>query len=296
MDNLLLAGAEAVWVAVTLIILVSTGMGLLGTGVAFSAGGVILFFGRAVVARRITLPVAGLRTGANWRDARRLLAFGIGVAIAQAADFLYAPTDYILINWLIGIGTVAVYAPAVQIDGGLFLIVTGLATVLLPHSALAHAAGDRAAVRRYYVRGTMASIALLIPATLLVWLAAPRLLTLWLGNPMPQTLAILPIVLLNTVIGGSSAVGRSVLLAMGKVRAFSSSVVIAGLVNVVLSVVFVRFFHLGLLGIILGTIVAVVGRCAVWMPWYVLRSLKKAERSGSSVRIGADVDPPRTAR
>jgi O-antigen/teichoic acid export membrane protein len=282
LDNLLLAGAEVVWVAGTLISLLSTGMELLGVGLAFLAGNTFLLFGRWTIARLITGYVSGPRNGANWRDMRRLLAFGVGVAIAQAADFLYAPTDYILINCLIGTATVAVYAPAVQIDGGLLLIVTGLATALLPHSALAHAAGNRRAVRRYYVCGTLASIGLLIPAAGLVWLAAPRLLTLWLGHPMPQTLAILPIVLLNTVVGGSSAVGRSVLLAMGKVRAFSISVVLAGVVNVVLSVVFVRFFNLGLVGIILGTIVAVVGRCAIWMPWYVLWSLKKAESLGSA--------------
>ena len=183
------------------------------------------------------------------------------MAIAQAADFLYAPTDYILINWLINPQTVAVYAPAVQIDSGLQLMVTGLAAVLLPHSALAHAAGDRSAVRRYYLRGTAAGIALLIPAAVIIWLAAPLILRLWLGRTMSQTLAILPIVLLNTVVGGSSAVGRSVLLAMGKVNAFSASVVAAGIANVILSFVFVRFCNLGLTGILLGTIVAVVGRC-----------------------------------
>jgi len=275
LDNVLLAGGEAVWIGGCLIFLLKADLGLVGVGLAFLGGSLLVIFGRAAIARWVTFPVVGLRTGANWRDARRLLAFGVGVAIAQAADFLYAPTDYILINCLIGAGTVAVYAPAVQIDGGLLLIVTGLATVLLPHSALAHAAGDRAAVRRYYVRGTLASVALLVPAAGAVWLAAPRLLTLWLGNPMPQTLAILPIVLLNTVIGGSSAVGRSVLLAMGKVRAFSISVVIAGVVNVIVSFACVRYFHLGLTGIILGTIVAVVGRCAIWMPWYVLRAMKR---------------------
>ena len=33
--------------------------------------------------------------------------------------------------------------------------------------------------------------------------------------------------------------------------------------------------RLGLPGIIYGTIVAVVGRCAIWMPWYVLRTLNR---------------------
>jgi Na+-driven multidrug efflux pump len=51
-------------------------------------------------------------------------------------------------------------------------------------------------------------------------------------------------------------------------------VLIAGIGNVILSFTFVRYFNLGLRGIVLGTIVAVTARCAVWMPWYTLRVLK----------------------
>jgi Na+-driven multidrug efflux pump len=62
---------------------------------------------------------------------------------------------------------------------------------------------------------------------------------------------------------------------MGKVKPFTASVLIAGVGNVVLSYVFVRFFGLGLKGIVLGTIVVVVARAGVWMPWYVLRVLRR---------------------
>jgi Na+-driven multidrug efflux pump len=92
---------------------------------------------------------------------------------------------------------------------------------------------------------------------------------------MDATCAILPLMLVHTVIGGSSAVGRAILLAIGKVRQFTLSVLIAGIANVILSFAFVRFCHLGLRGIILGTIVAVTARCGVWMPWYTLRVLNR---------------------
>jgi Na+-driven multidrug efflux pump len=62
---------------------------------------------------------------------------------------------------------------------------------------------------------------------------------------------------------------------MGKVRAFTISVLVAGVMNVVLSYIFVRHLKLGLTGIVLGTIVVVVARAGVWMPWYVLRTLRR---------------------
>jgi len=64
--------------------------------------------------------------------------------------------------------------------------------------------------------------------------------------------------------------GRAILLGMGKVTPFTISVLVAGVANVLLSYIFVRYLHLGLPGIIYGTILAVVGRCAIWMPWYIL--------------------------
>ena len=108
-----------------------------------------------------------------------------------------------------------------------------------------------------------------------VWVASPLIFRAWLGEPMRPTQAILPLVLIHTVVGGSSAVGRSILLGMGKVRAFAVSVLIAGVGNVLLSYIFVRHLNLGLDGIVYGTIIAVSLRAGIWMPWYVLKSLRQ---------------------
>ena len=70
---------------------------------------------------------------------------------------------------------------------------------------------------------------------------------------MRPTQAILPLVLIHTVIGGSAAVGRSILLGMGRVKAFTAAALIAGVMNAVLSYVFKGSFGWGLKGIVLGT-------------------------------------------
>jgi O-antigen/teichoic acid export membrane protein len=205
---------------------------------------------------------------------KSLLTFGGIVVLAQIADYLYAPTDFLLIRHLLDLKTVAVYAPAVQMDAGILLLVGGLSTALLPMSAAAFGQGDTHTVRRYYIQGTLVSFILLLIVAFLAWLAAPAIFRLWLGNKMRPTQQILPLVLIPTVIGGSAAVGRSVLFAIGKIRAFTAAALLSGLANVVLSYSFVRFGNMGLTGIILGTIVVVTARCAIWMPWYVLRSLR----------------------
>ena len=213
------------------------------------------------------------RQGIDRRIIRGLLTFGALIVLAQLADYLYAPADNILINKLIGADAVAVYAPLLQIDSALLVLVAGLAAVILPRSALAHAAGQRQLVLSYYLRGTLASLALLTAAGALVWLISPWLFRAWLGNPMTASRAILPLVLVHTIVGGSSAVGRAILLGARKAKPFAISALIAGGANIVLALLFVRYLHLGLRGIVLATIIAVVARSAVWMPWYVMRSL-----------------------
>lgn len=277
LDNILLTAHEVIWgLGTAFDLLVFHLPWQRATGFALLAGSLILLIGRAIMSHRYG---SGLFEH-WWRRfnaslVRRLLVFGGMVVAAQMADYLYAPTDYILILNLIDQPTVAIYALAVQIDLGALLLATALASVLLPRTALAHASGDPRLVRKYYVRGTLATFFLLLAAAPMLWLAAPFFFRLWLGNRMDATCAILPLMLIHTVIGGSSAVGRAILLAIGKVRQFTLSVLIAGIANVVLSFSFVRFCHLGLRGIVLGTIVAVTARCAIWLPWYTLRVLKQ---------------------
>ena len=134
-DNALLAAVEGVWVAGSLFGRHVTGDGpslLAFVGLAYAVSGAALLLLRLAAASRLVgrlLP--------EWRlvsapTLRRLLGFGSLVTVAQLADFLYAPTDFILINRWLDPGLVAVYAPAVQIDSGLLLVVAGLSAVLLP--------------------------------------------------------------------------------------------------------------------------------------------------------------------
>jgi O-antigen/teichoic acid export membrane protein len=275
-DNVLVVIAELAWVGLAML---GLGMSpLASVTAAFLGSGVLLLTLRWIAAGAVSIKHADMAVS------RRLLAFGSLVALAQLADFLYAPTDYILINRFVSPDAVAIYAPAVQVDAGLLLLVGALAAVLLPKAALAHAAGEGTRLVRYYVRGTLGSVALLLVGSAAAYLLAPWALKVWLGNSMPATRAILPLVLIHTVLGGSSGVGRSILLAMGKARPFAIAMLVAGLANVICSYVFVAHMGLGLRGVIYGTIAVAVGRCVIWQPWYVLRTLRRDARAGRMIQ------------
>ncbi len=271
LDAALLLLADLAW---ALWLLIDPPGNLGGVGATYVTTSIMLVIGRAVAFRVIsTWP---LRRGRHfcWRTVGGLLAFGGWVTLANVADFLYAPIDYIILNRMVGPLAVAAYGPAVQIDAALLLLVTGLATVLLPYAARASAFNDVAALRKQYVVGTFASLGLLAVFAVFTWFIAPWLLTAWLGEVPSGTLAVLPLVLVHTVVGGSSAVGRSVLIGMGRVKALAVSVLVAGVANVGLSVLLAG--PMGLRGVVLATVVVVTARCGLWMPWYVLRQLREA--------------------
>ena len=289
LDNQLLIGADVGWACITLI--ANRGHELTLAGFGFLVANGVLLLARALNAAKLTTLWVPSLGEFNPALARQLIAFGLLVTLGQVADFLYAPTDYILINHFLGTLEVATYTPAVQIDAALLLLVAGLASVLLPKAAVAHAGGDVRTLRRYYVTGTLVSFAVLTVGALGTYLLAPKVFRLWLGEPMVPTQRILPLVLIHTVLGGSSAVGRSILLGMGKVKPFAIAALVAGVVNVILSYCFVKYLNLGLRGIIYGTIFVVTARCAIWMPWYVLRSIRNSSTPGQNESAGAAPDP-----
>jgi O-antigen/teichoic acid export membrane protein len=283
LDNLLVIAAEFVWALVATLSLTSHHSvrdWSRAVGGSFCFASALLLIARWGFASR-TLPDTdiGRFKHLNPTILKRLLTFGSLVTAAQLADYLYAPTDFLLIAWLLHPLESATYGPAVQIDAGLLILVSALSSVILPRAALAHTSDNPALVRRYYLLGTLASSGILIGVAGFVWLLSPLIFRLWFGDALPNTQVILPLVLVHTILGGSSAVGRSILLAMGRVKPFTIAVLIAGIANVVLSWLFVSHFNLGLRGIVLGTIVAVTGRCAIWMPWYVIRALRENRQS-----------------
>jgi O-antigen/teichoic acid export membrane protein len=271
-DNLLQTLAESAWVV---------GVALSGSlkeiALWFMISGGVLLVGRLMAAASITRVFVFELPRAERGMGRALLTTGGVIVAGQIADYLYAPANLILINRFLGPWIVAYYAPALQIDAALLLLVSALAAVLMPKAALAHAADDRARVMRYYLRGTLVSAAALTLAAVAVCVLSPWLLPLWLGLPMSETRQILPLVMIHTVVGGSGAVGRSILIAIGKARPFTIAALVAGVGNVVLAYVFVRHLNLGLRGIVYATVIVVVARAGIWMPWYVIRTLRRME-------------------
>jgi O-antigen/teichoic acid export membrane protein len=273
LDNVLQAGADLAWVALLL--------GLPRSQVSIDSASLLLLLaygGLLVVRAALASTGRAMASPADPFARRWLLRFGLVVTLAQVADFLYAPVAHWLIRAFVRPPSVlADYSAAVQIDAALLLAVAGIGTVLLPRSAAWLARGSVDRVRTAYVLGTAFAAALLAMLAVLVLLLADPILRLWFDDPMPGTQTLLPWVLVHTVVGGTAVTGRAVLLAAGRVRALTVSALLAGAGNVLLGLALVTLTPLGARAVVLATIVVVTLRCLVWMPWYVLRTLREID-------------------
>ena len=273
-DNIAQAVCEILWVAGSIWAMLEAGGNdfLVGIGAAFAVSSFIFFAVRFFLAHRNSPQNS---QAPSLKEVLWLLKFGLTVTAGSLADFLYGPLACILINRLLTDSDLAAYSAAIQIDGALLLLVTGLAAVMLPRAAAAVGAHDWPIVRRYYIRGTLAATGILAAGALITWLLAPMIFRLWLKNPPPMAAAILPLVLLHNVLGGQSQVGRAIILAMGKARAFTTSLLAAGFANALLCLLLVKYTSLGLKSIPMATIFVVTIRGALWTPWYILSKMRE---------------------
>lgn len=274
-DNILTLISEATWIPLALLFIVDIDLADITPFVvrAFVISCLLNAGLRYFVARKNDRGYRAIRYNAKY--AGFLLATGAMMILSQLSDFLYAPANQLLIKAYLSTSELATYAPTLFIDGALLLMVSGLATIVFPYAANAFHDRKWADLRTYYVGGTLVSLAILSVGAIGVCTIDGWLFTRWFGEPLIATQAILPWVMIHTVVGWSASIGRSVLLGIGKVKAYAISTIIGGLANVAIGVFLLKATDWGLYAIIYATILTVALRCLIWMPVYTLWVIRR---------------------
>ncbi|MFT3788690.1 MAG: MATE family efflux transporter [Tepidisphaeraceae bacterium] len=288
LDNSLVIIAEVVWVLTVLVFVGAEqlrGAGRIDQSIIVRIGLAYLLSGALLIAMRATalLRVEARRSPAPIdptipRDAAKLVRAGCTITLGSLADYLYGPVSMLIVTAALGSASSAGYGVALFFDSVLLLLVAGVAGPMLPRIAAASSAHDFTRVRKLYVNATLACLGVLASAAIVVWIASPWILTVWLKNPPDTVHTVLPIVLIHTVLGGTAGVGRAALIGIGRHRAYAVSALVGGLMNVALAFVAVYILKLGLPGVAWATVIAVGLRCAAWMPWFVMRATRSVSR------------------
>jgi O-antigen/teichoic acid export membrane protein len=184
---------------------------------------------------------------------RTILSFSMYVLLLQAGARLSFETDALVIGAVLGVGSVPFYAVANSLIVYLMEFVVAIAAVVSPMATRLHAEGRLDELRQVFLKWSKVALSLTLMAGLFLIVFGPRFLARWIDpsfeEPAGRVLQILMVSSLPFL--PVRGVALPILMGLGKPKVPTIAFLIAGVLNVLLSVILAR--PLGLAGVALGT-------------------------------------------
>lgn len=254
-------GGRLAW-AVLVVSALLSGHGVLALAVALLVVTVVKAVAALAVSFRVQ-PGLGIRLGlVSRRMLRRIVTFGSKLTVLRGLSVIYAQMDRAIIGVALGAVAIAKYEIAFRLQSVAILVMVMASSSVLPAAAYNAGRGDEQKQRELYLRGTKYAVALVVPPTLATIIFARQLILSWVGDGYVAMTTPARLFLVYPLLGCLQQVGIAMLLGLGRVRRVLVLQAIAVAINLVLSIVLVKF--LGIKGVILGTL---IGNTIVWLPY-----------------------------
>jgi O-antigen/teichoic acid export membrane protein len=207
------------------------------------------------------------------RAGRALLKTGSFFIVLQLAGMAAYQVDNIVISQILGAGAVPEYAIPVKIFTLAPTLLSFVLMPLWPAYRESMARGDAAWVKRTLRRSIFLAAAFNIPSSLILIVAGPFLLHLWVGSAVHPTLILLvglgTWTIMNTLNGpfamllnGANIIGFQAICS-----------ILMAIANVTLSIILVQ--HIGVSGAVWGSVIAQFVFILIPSIWYVRRLLRR---------------------
>lgn len=190
----------------------------------------------------------------SWVDCRNLFSLGGWSSLISFASSLYERTDQVLINLMLGPVFNAAYAVVIQLGNSVSRLVTALTDVLLPTASRIASGGSVWEKQQLIIRTTRYVLILALPCAAGITIFRQEIIELWLGRSFQEAINILPLTIFLVFCRIPIFVTWPYLTAVNQLKLPALTMLLDGVINVALSVFYVKAFNLGLAGIVLGTL------------------------------------------
>lgn len=268
-ERLTRAFGMLLWLALSSYALID-GHGLTGVALAWLVNAFIV---RALAMVVLKLRVQGLSLSrGRWRSdvARRLAGPSARWALTQLGALLILQTANVLIAWNLGPAAIPSYEAATRVIMALGAIALLSTNASVPFYSRAFAADDLAGLRSLLYRNVHQGLLTMAAAIAVLGAFAPELFNTWLGQGNFVGYAVLMAMAVMMTLEIHHVAHASLVMASGHIP-FVRIAIIAGVLNLVFSLVLVRY--LDLLGIAFGTMVAQMLTNNWYAPYVSLRRL-----------------------
>jgi O-antigen/teichoic acid export membrane protein len=191
--------------------------------------------------------------GAHRTAFRRIVSFSSSMFAIQLGSRMYNKSDEFVIAAAYALSGVTPYALARKIAELCEMVAAQFAGVLLPFASELDASDDRIALRKLYVTASRVALATVVPIAAIAGVTGSDILRLWVGPEYARYSILIVMLAAAAVLMTSQRPAVEVLMGMAQHRIVAITSVIAGVCNIVVSIVLLRRF--GLVGVALGTLV-----------------------------------------
>jgi O-antigen/teichoic acid export membrane protein len=189
----------------------------------------------------------------NWPMARGIFAFSLYVLVLNAGARLSFETDSIVIGAFMDVGSIPYFTVANSFIIYLMEFLIAIAAVVMPTATRLQTQGKTGELREIFLKWSKIALSLTLAAGLFLIVLGPRFIAWWIDptfeRPAGEVLQILMISYL--VFLPVRGVALPILMGLGKAGLPTIGFLVAGALNLGLSILLVR--PLGLAGVALGT-------------------------------------------
>ena len=205
-----------------------------------------------VIRRRYPETRFGL-AGFDWAVVRQIFSFSLFVLVLNAGARLSFETDSMVIGAFMDVGSIPHFTVANSFIIYLMEFVVAIAAVVMPTATRLQTQGKIAELREIFLKWSKIALSITMMVGLFLLVLGPRFIGWWVGPEFERSAGdVLQILIISYLIFlPVRGVALPILMGLGKPRLPTFGFLIAGVVNLGLSILLVR--PLGLAGVALGT-------------------------------------------
>lgn len=192
-------------------------------------------------------------SGFDWGLVRKIFSFSLYVLVLNAGARLSFETDSMVIGGFIGVGSIPHFTVANSIIIYLMEFVVAIAAVVMPTATRLQTQGKLPELREIFLKWSKIALSLTMIVGLFLVVLGPRFIAWWVGPQFERSAGtVLQILMISYLVFlPVRGVALPILMGLGKPRLPTIGFLIAGVINLALSILLVR--PLGLAGVALGT-------------------------------------------
>lgn len=254
-----------------------TGNGLIGVSIAFCGANVIDYLIRWRVSLGLVPELIVGWKRANLVRLREVASFGGWNFLASVNGYIFGYVPNMIIGAFMPIAAVGHYALATGLFRQVSSMLGPVALVMYPAAAEMHVKGDLSGLEKLYHNGSRLMMLVLIPVVLGAMFWAEDFYRLWIGKSYLtgsqfQSVALLfQILMIGIVTSYTTSVAQQILIGAGGVRQVSLALITGSAINLVFSVILIRFH--GLAGVAIAVVIASAVIDLIAIPMLLQRNL-----------------------